>query len=110
MAAYIRKKTNGFKDLVKIAIDIAKNETAKNSERMDAIRWLADRGLGKTPQIIEISTSSDSTSISIVDMTIEELRVLDRMAERLEAPQKVLPATASVVEGTFTEVPDDDHE
>lgn len=46
LAELIRKQTKNFKELVRIMLSIAKTGV-KDADRVAAIEWLADRGIGR---------------------------------------------------------------
>ena len=58
-AARIRKATNDGEDLIKVALGIMNNLESRDSDRMSAVKWLADRMLGKAEENININTDDD---------------------------------------------------
>ena len=54
MASYIRKKTRNGEALVDFALTVFENEEKNYTHvhRWDAMKWLADRGFGKSVQTI----------------------------------------------------------
>ena len=73
----VRGLTSEGEDLVKLALDLAKN--APPRVRMEAITWLADRGFGKVPDQSDIQ----------VGVHVSELRAWD-LQELREARQVML--------------------
>lgn len=63
--------------------------------RMEAFKWLSDRGWGKAPQLVEVHNASD-TALAPPDLsqcTDEELEVMSRAAalvDRLSSRKKVI--------------------
>ena len=75
LAAFVRSQSKDGKDLVIIMLQIAKgklkvpvfdasgvrvDKLPSHSDRMEAVRWLADRGFGKVADVIDLATSQAS--------------------------------------------------
>jgi len=75
LAAFVRASSKDGKELVVIMLQIAKgklkvpvfdsagvrvDKLPTHSDRMEAVRWLADRGFGKVCDVIDIATSQAS--------------------------------------------------
>jgi len=75
LAAFVRGQSKDGKELVIIMLQIAKgklkvpvfdasgvrvDKLPSHSDRMEAVRWLADRGFGKVTDVIDIATSQAS--------------------------------------------------
>ena len=45
--AYIKESTDEGNELVEVVLGVLRDLNASNRERMEAARWLADRGFGK---------------------------------------------------------------
>ena len=75
LAAFVRSQSKDGKELVIIMLQIAKgklkvpvfdasgvrvDKLPSHSDRMEAVRWLADRGFGKVVDVVDIATSQAS--------------------------------------------------
>jgi len=75
LAAFVRSSSKDGKELVIIMLSIAKgklkvpvfdasgirvDKLPSHSDRMEAVRWLADRGFGKVADVVDIATSQAS--------------------------------------------------
>jgi len=61
---YIQERTADGSELTDFVLSVFRDENASNKERMDAARWLADRGFGKP------TVNADAQAHSIGDFTI----------------------------------------
>jgi len=61
---YIQERTADGSELADFVLSVFRDENASNKERMDAARWLADRGFGKP------TVNADAQAPSIGDFTI----------------------------------------
>ncbi len=85
-AANIREETDGGKELWEFALSVMRGQVEVQAvasggtvvdigpslkERMDAMKWLADRGFGKPPNGVD--EDEDRVPSDVEDMTDEEL-------------------------------------
>lgn len=54
LAEYLRKQTRDFRELARIMLKIARE--GEDFEKIAAIKWLADRGLGKVVDVQDVTT------------------------------------------------------
>lgn len=60
-------------------------------DRIAAAKWLADRGVGKAPDVVQVITEPEETErIPVAEATIEELETLARITKR--AREEATPA------------------
>lgn len=81
IARQIRESTNDFTEMVEIALAIARDKTAHNRDRMQAVQWLADRGLGKAPETVltgELPADALAEATALTSDQLEELVALAR--------------------------------
>lgn len=64
-ADQIRLHTTNFLELLRIALRIARNPRVDANDRMSAVRWLADRGLGKVPEGGEVPGVGDTPAVPL---------------------------------------------
>jgi hypothetical protein len=62
LASMILEQTRNGAELVEIMVGIAREESASNKDKIAAVAWLADRGLGKVAQPIE-GTADDGAIV-----------------------------------------------
>lgn len=67
LASYIQERTNDGRTLIDYALEVWLDEKGMYSpqQRWEAHNWLADRGYGKAPQIIE--ATMQSANVSVID-------------------------------------------
>ena len=63
---YIQERTADGSELTDFVLSVFRDENASNKERMDAARWLADRGFGKP------TVNADAQAPSIGDFAISD--------------------------------------
>ncbi len=74
LASYIQERTNDGRALIDYAMEVWLDAKGLYSpqQRWEAHNWLADRGYGKAPQIIE--ATMQSANVSIIDtVNLEQL-------------------------------------
>src|SRR5687767_12293209 len=75
-AERIRVATRSGEDLIETAVQFAKGEIrAPASVRMEAVRWLTDRGFGKTPDV-NVNVDANATAETLEALSLEDLRAL----------------------------------
>lgn len=62
LAAYIRQKTRDCFELVDLMIEIA-HDAQKASDRIAAIEWLSNRGLGKVTDKLEVGVDDSLAAL-----------------------------------------------
>jgi hypothetical protein len=67
ISQYIKSKTAKGKELVNKMLEIAANDK-KTSNRIEAIKWLADRGLGKAPDYLEVTNPPGRQATKLHDL------------------------------------------
>lgn len=89
-AEYVRNQTHQGEDPVKVALEILHNKIELPRKydavrwhqlRLDAARWLADRGFGKAKEIIEIEGEAVAP-VSFDGLSLEELKTLRALAAK----------------------------
>jgi len=88
LARAIQKESDGGQELIDFLFDVlrAKNEAgATLAARQWACEQLLNRGYGRAPQVVEVSTSLDSdavaTAIDVGAMSDEELEIWEKAAD-----------------------------
>jgi hypothetical protein len=61
-AAYIRAQTREGQELAEYALGVLRDKDAAPASRMDATRWLADRGFGRAREFVEHDTAGNDLS------------------------------------------------
>jgi hypothetical protein len=63
--------------------EVMSNEGARTADRLEAARWLADRGFGRSVQALDIDVSQHPT-IDVSKFTTEDLDALIAIFEKYE--------------------------
>ncbi len=91
LAKYIQSKSNDGRDLIDFIYTVLSGECEGGSTlaaKMWAVEQLLNRGLGKAPQVIEISTSLDTdaaaSAIDMSKMTEKDLEIMEKAGEIAE--------------------------
>ena len=89
----VRAKTHDGLDTVSFFVGVANNRKMKMEHRIEAHKWLADRGFGRAMQPTEL-TGKDGGPLLwgnavLSDFTVDELRQLLTLAERNQAQDEV---------------------
>lgn len=100
LAQYIREKTHDFFELADIALEIARGQKETTvyvgktptpvqvppsfAERMTAVKWLGDRGMGTAQTFIEVSGGGPVvfTVDTLKKLSDEDLSTLETIIER----------------------------
>lgn len=62
---FIREQTNDGKELVELALRLLR-KSRKDQTRMEALKWLADRGWGKAVEVLKDERPNTSLHLHIV--------------------------------------------
>jgi hypothetical protein len=89
LAKKVRAATSDGDELVDFAMSVFRGEheaCISFAHRMEAWKWLADRGWGKAPVHVEINAQSDAalTGPDLSQLTDEQLDILDKAGRVLE--------------------------
>lgn len=102
MARFIADETKTGQELVTFALTVFRDTNAPIEDRKWAMEWLADRGAGKAPAVLEVQSSHTTTlRLDLSMYTLEELDQMERInraaeARKLEKPViDVLPASTT---------------
>lgn len=103
--AMILEATGGAAELIEFFVRAARGEMldphdpegvikVDPKDRIAAARWLADRGVGKAPEVVQVITEPEETErIPVAEATLEELETLARITKRArEETTPALPA------------------
>ena len=66
--------------IAEFMLKMMNDETARNADRIEAAKWLADRAFGRSVQAVDIDVNQHSLDIS--DFSTEDLRALRAIFER----------------------------
>jgi hypothetical protein len=77
--------------IVAFMAEVMNDETARNADRIEAAKWLGDRGFGRAVQALDIDVNRHD-SIDLTKFSLEDLKALIAIVERYE------PETAVVAE------------
>lgn len=109
LALQIREATGGGTRLVEIMQDIAEGKIRGTArDRIEAIRWLADRGYGRTPETLLTGQLGEEQREAALELTREQLLGLidaappPALPEAGQAPQLAAGAVedAEIIEPT----------
>ncbi len=89
MAEQIRKKTNNGELLIAFAFKILNGEKPQNAhkdptleQRIDAMKWLADRGFGKSAQLVHLEIEDNRfPEIDFSKLSGNELSEFERLID-----------------------------
>ena len=84
-AAMIREKTLNGKRLLEEAFKILDKEDAKDSDKLTAIKWLADRAFGQALQTIE-NIDSEEAKVRLDLLSDEEVKQLHVLSSKFRRP------------------------
>ena len=62
--------------LLQFMIDMLGDDNARTADRLDAARWLADRGFGKAVQAVEIDVPTHSWANALAGLPKEDLETM----------------------------------
>lgn len=69
--------------IAEFMFEVQNDETERTADRMEAARWLADRGFGRSVQALDIDVSQHP-SIDITRFSTEDLNALIAIFEKYE--------------------------
>jgi hypothetical protein len=70
--------------IVEFMVDVLGDETARTADRLEAARWLADRGFGRSVQAVEIDVPVQSWASMLAHIPAEDLDVMIALLEKHE--------------------------
>ncbi len=108
LGAKIRDLTSDGDELMRIMFAIARDEDAPTSDRRGAVEWLADRGFGKSPIVVEHDVQHSMPLIDLSNVSLAELRAMEATLVKM-LPAGVEPELAGV-DRDFIEVAEPDDE
>lgn len=91
----IRELTGDGDELMRIMFAIARDDDAPTSDRRGAVEWLADRGYGKSPIVVEHDHQHSVALIDVSAVSVAELRALEATLVKM-LPAGVEPELAGV--------------
>jgi len=99
VAEYIREQSNDFRELIDFAFKVFRNDDGlyTTQQQIDAKDWLADRGLGRAVQQIELDASMTTQNVTI-EGSIDITRLSVDQLANLES----LLTAATLTEATAT--------
>lgn len=101
MAETIGRETRGGDELVEVALRIVRDEGQSMVDRWRALTWLADRGAGKAPTVVETEVThqlSDGTDLSALSPAQLAARAAELEAQLVVAQLPAGEEPAEVVE------------
>lgn len=90
-ARRIREITGDGEEIFRVMVAIMRDDDALASDRKDAAKWLADRGWGKSPIVVQHDHVHVAPQLDLASCSIAELRALEATMSKL------LPAGAPPV-------------
>ena len=82
--------------ILEFMVEVLGDETARTSDRLEAAKWLADRGFGKAVQAVEIDVPVQSWASELARLPMEDLETMIAILEKHEladtATRQLLPA------------------
>ena len=66
--------------IAEFMLDVMNDETARNADRIEAAKWLGDRGFGRAVQAVDIDVNQHSLDIN--HFSTEDLRALRAILEK----------------------------
>lgn len=91
----IRELTGDGDELMRIMFAIARDDDAPTSDRRGAVEWLADRGYGKSPIVVEHDHQHSVALVDVSQLTLAEYRQLEATLTKM-LPAGVEPELAGV--------------
>lgn len=78
LAARVRTATSEGADIVEFMVGVLRNGKASNKDRIEAAKWLADRGFGRAVETTVTVQGSGETSGALADLADAQLEHLAR--------------------------------
>ena len=85
---------DGF-EVAEFMFSVLKDERARTADRMEAARWLADRGFGRAVQGLEIDVARRST-LDVTTFATEDLEAIVAILEKYEPSVGELAASGEI--------------
>lgn len=80
--------------------DVMSDERARTTDRLDAARWLADRGFGRAVLAVDVGSTQEAWSDFIKRLSTEDLQTILAILDRYPEPAAdSVDATASLNPG-----------
>ena len=70
--------------IIEFMVDVLGDETARTSDRLEAAKWLADRGFGRSVQAVEIDVPVQSWASELARLPVEDLDTVIAILEKVE--------------------------
>ena len=70
--------------ILEFMVEVLGDETARMADRLEAARWLADRGFGKAVQAVEIDLPVQSWASELAHLPTEDLETMLAILEKHE--------------------------
>lgn len=86
LARAIRDQTGNGDELVEFALATLRDASVRRRDRLDALRWLADRGFGAAPLVVEVSSGDEPPAANYDALDAAELELLVALLDKIEAP------------------------
>lgn len=72
--------------------EIAENPKTSNRDRMEALRWLGERGYGRTPEVHMVGALNEEQRDAAAELTRDQLLALLDTTDTVDVPLAALPA------------------
>jgi hypothetical protein len=70
--------------ILQFMVQVLGDERARTADRLEAARWLADRGFGKSVQAVEIDVPVQSWASELAHIPLEDLEAVMAILEKHE--------------------------
>lgn len=70
--------------ILEFMIEVLSDETARTADRLEAAKWLADRGFGKAVQAVEIDVPVQSWDSVLARLPTEDLETMIAILKKSE--------------------------
>ena len=70
--------------ILQFMVDVLGDESARTADRLEAAKWLADRGFGKAGQAVEIDVPDQSWRSVLARLPKEDLETMKAILEKSE--------------------------
>jgi len=78
----ISDATRDGDDIIEVVVQVLKDRSARNADKLEAARWLGDRLYGRAPEIIA-NAKVDLSATALGELTREQLEALASLAKPL---------------------------
>lgn len=86
----VRQATRNGEDLIEIALEIMNDEAAGKTIRLDALKWLADRGWGRAVALVALESRPPEERPAFDRLTLQEQLELEALM--VKAGQRTIEA------------------